>query len=1173
MRSPSISDTAARAFEPLDLSVLGAGGGQLWVSAYSRQGEVHGVPRPVPSFAGAMGGADLPGWFGSAIREAQRRGSEALEVGRVLRDLVFGVPEISSLLEQTRGVAAGRGAQLLLRLLVAPSDIAAWPWELLVDPQNPQRFLALARDAHLVRTPRARTYPARQSPIPPPLHVLLVLSSPLRSGSADDEAIFDLYGEKRALLSELRPLVERGLLLVEVEERPSVERLRSRMARQRHGFHVVHYLGHAQPTGLKLEDPQGRGRLVRAGDFSRLLQELPDLRLAVFAGCETARAPLTSAADQWPGQLSTTDHCVRDASPAVVGMQAVLPFATEKLFTRFFYQSLTAGRSIAEAMRLARLAVAGDDQVGGGLLDWAVPCLVVGGGDPGPLLDPTARATPPPPARRVSLRLDARQSDLMFFARQTELREAIDVLEGHNRVRLLQVVGGMGVGKSRLLDRAVEELDDGVARLSLKAERLLEADDPVEALCLLVEEMMRLAGRRTTARGRRDSATWWERLLEEVTEFRLAIALDDADALADEAASPLREALGALVLRRGETRVAVAAAREISSLGGDLPTSSRRVIRLQPLAWPEVWGWVRRNLPVLTRYGNEALSPYFADLGAYLELWSDLADAVSAGKAVRAEDLPDLVRDVARRVTTLPTTRPAPPPIFGEVRAVLPPLSARGTGTTGVPGTPPPGAPVPPPVPAPRVPGAPLVPPGVRPPPERPREPLRVAIAGPHTDGRTVEFSRALTAVAAQSGVGGRMVTADAPDGTSSLGQLVDLRSPFGEAGAASTAELLRWFGEAVSSGAEVILLDFGGPRPSAAWDDMLRSAGGAGRLVVAAGGHTGGPVYPAWSPGVLAVGALEADGTPTPYSVYSATEDKPEIFAPKTTDGSPLAGVPVQEGLEGTSFAALHVVMAAVLVWASDRSQQAADVRDALLQNARKGPGGVRILDTAAALQAVRRQLLLDALEWGALETGELLAETGLRSELALPLLDALEAEETLRRVAQGGVERWENPRAVYLAYEELRREVPSSPTRTASLERLVSRIRDLARRGRFDPAEVRAMWASGQEGRRIAALAAMEGRPELRDLELVLDGISASQTAFEQYHALTLARDMLPGLDGPARNRVRDAVLVQQGPEGWIQEGTDRAVVARLLLAELEPPPPQPEPATPVPPPAEGT
>ena len=1125
-------DPAGRGFEPLDLSVLGAGDRQLWVSAYSRQGEVHGVPRPIPAFPDLPGNGALQDWFGTAIRQAQRRREEALAIGAVLRDLVFGVPEIASLMEQTRGVAAARGAQLLVRLLAAPSDIAAWPWELLVDPQHPDRFLAMARDAHLVRTPRARTYPARQTPVAPPLQVLLVLSSPLLSGAGDEEAVFDLYGEKRALLAELRPLVERGLLLVEVEERPSVERLRSRMARQRNGFHVVHYLGHAQPTGLKLEDPQGRGRLVRSGDFSRLLQELPDLRLAVFAGCETARAPTTTVADVWPGQLSTTDHCVRDASPAVVGMQAVLPFATEKIFTRFFYQSLTAGRTIAEAMRLARLAVAGDDQVGGGLLDWAVPCLVVGGGDPGALLEPTARTTPPPPRRRVSLRLDARQGDLAFFARQTELREAIDVLEGHNRVRLLQVVGGSGVGKSRLLERAVEELDDGVARLSLNADRLLGAEDPVEELCKLVDEVMRLAGRRTAARGRRDSGAWWERLLEDLAEVRLAIAVDDAEKLAEDAALPIREALGALVQRRSETRLALATARELSSLGGDLPNACRRVIRLQPLAWPEVWAWIRRNLPVLTRYGNEALSPYFADLGAYLELWSDLADQVQAGRAVQAGDLSDLVKDVARRVSSLPSNRSEPPPIFGV------PGSERVVNTFA-------------PVPIRPGPASPEAPTPSR--VEHSRAPLRVAIAGPHTDGRTVEFSRATTAVAAQLGVGGRVVTGDALDGTSSLGQLVDLPSPFGTKGSASTADLLRWFDEALAARADVVLLDFGAPTPTPMWEELIRSAT-KGRLVVAAGGISEGPVYPAWFPGILAVGALEADGTPAQYSTYDPAAGKPEIFAPKTTDGSPLEGVPVRPGMEGPSFAALHVVMAAILIWASDRSQRAEDVRERLLSSARPGPGGIRILDLPAALDDVRRQLLLDVLERGALETGELLAEAGMRSELALPLLDAMAREGTVRKVTERGVERWENPRAVYQVYEELRRDVPSSDARTAALETLVERIRELARRGRFDADEVQAMWKSEQEGRRIAALAAMEGRPELQDPEIVLDGIAASRTAFEQFHALLLAREMLPGMDEGLRTRLAAAIREQTGPEGHVDGGTDRAILAAALLGALQ-------------------
>ena len=96
-----------------------------------------------------------------------------------------------------------------------------------------------------------------------------------------------------------------------------------------------------------------------------LLQQLPDLRLAVFAGCETARAPAGIDESTWPGQMSTADYCVRDACPMVIGMQAVLPFGTERLFTRVFYQAVTGGQTVAEAARLARLAIADDEHAGG----------------------------------------------------------------------------------------------------------------------------------------------------------------------------------------------------------------------------------------------------------------------------------------------------------------------------------------------------------------------------------------------------------------------------------------------------------------------------------------------------------------------------------------------------------------------------------------------------------------------------------------------------------------------------------------------------------------------------------------------------------------------------------------------------------------------------------------
>lgn len=157
--------------------------------------------------------------------------------------------------------------------------------------------------------------------------------------------------------------------------------------------------------------------------------------------------------------MSAADYCVRDACPMVVGMQAVLPFGTERILTRFFYQALTAGQPVAEALRLARLAIAGDEHAGGSLLNWAVPCLFVGGSEPGPLADPDAKAAPPARERRVALRLGVRQGELRFISRLAEVRTAVDILSGRSDARLLLVLGPSSTGKTSPLDRALEELD------------------------------------------------------------------------------------------------------------------------------------------------------------------------------------------------------------------------------------------------------------------------------------------------------------------------------------------------------------------------------------------------------------------------------------------------------------------------------------------------------------------------------------------------------------------------------------------------------------------------------------------------------------------------------------------------------------------------------------------
>jgi Ni2+-binding GTPase involved in maturation of urease and hydrogenase len=84
-----------------------------------------------------------------------------------------------------------------------------------------------------------------------------------------------------------------------------------------------------------------------------------------------------------------------------------------------------------------------------------------------------------------------RQHDPRFISRLTELRQAVDVLSTSNPVRLLQVIGSPGAGKSSLLDRAIEELDYGVTILFVSADRLLKAHDAVGDLCRYVAELIR----------------------------------------------------------------------------------------------------------------------------------------------------------------------------------------------------------------------------------------------------------------------------------------------------------------------------------------------------------------------------------------------------------------------------------------------------------------------------------------------------------------------------------------------------------------------------------------------------------------------------------------------------------------------------------------------------------
>jgi hypothetical protein len=950
-----------RAFEPFDVNVLGAQG-HLWLTVRSELGSVHGVARPWPKWPDAIPNLESPAtWLGDAVGRALRDGwKHGLALGRVLTDLVLRVPEVEALFHRTRGVAAARNTQLLVRLLAAPGEVAAWPWELLVDPQDSSHFLGLARDAHIVRAPRIRTFAIPKGLIEPPLNLLMVLSSPLQSGR-DVETPFDLYQEKRALLAELRPLIDQGLLKVVVEDRPTMERLRRCMASERRGFHLLHYLGHAHPAGLSLESRSGRARLIGSDTFAQALQQLPDLRLAVFAGCETARAPAAVAPEiEWPGSLSTVDYVARDSCPAVIGMQVVLPFGTERVLTRFFYQALVAGHPIAEALRLARLAVAGDDDAGFPLVNWAVPCLFVGSDEPGPLVDPAAKATPPERLRRVGLRLGVRQSELRFISRLSELREIVDVLSGRESARLLLVMSRVGAGKTELVDRAIEELDPAIAYLFVGTRRLLAEEDPLAELGSLATELMTQKGFEPHPRGDLDAAQWWERLIEDLAQTRLAIVIDDGEELLGEHSkmSGLRKAIGQLTQRRTETRVVIAGNGDLSKLTAEFaPEAAPKIIRLEPLAWLDVWQWIRRNLPVLTRYDEGTLTGFYAKLPR-LEQWEQLANEVADGSPEQSQ-----LAGIVARLAVGPSSAPQAPPLFGARAGLAGRAAPKERAPTPI------------------------------------ERPLRVAIAGFHTAGRSEQFAHAITKFAAKHHIGGRLVDANVPDAASALAELLDIKSPFDDSsGGAQIPDIITWLSQCKDAGADLILLDFGGERVDSL-EALVSAVRAEGHLVIAAGGNDGKPSWPAWSPDVLAIGALDANGKPASYSKPFPQDDKPDLYAPETLAGSVLVEMVEDPNMRGTSFAAMHGTAAAIAVWAIDRSLVAQGVRSMLITTASEADRGVRQIDVAKAVTATRSGLLMKALSERPLSLRELLAATGIRPEVALPLLDKLVASGELRR------------------------------------------------------------------------------------------------------------------------------------------------------------------------------
>ncbi|WP_081315281.1 S8/S53 family peptidase [Rhodococcus opacus] len=249
--------------------------------------------------------------------------------------------------------------------------------------------------------------------------------------------------------------------------------------------------------------------------------------------------------------------------------------------------------------------------------------------------------------------------------------------------------------------------------------------------------------------------------------------------------------------------------------------------------------------------------------------------------------------------------------------------------------------------------------------------------------------------------------------GESALAELLPQELAFAR-GVPSERDVCRWMEDAARADADILVFDCGNAVPTDAQNAVIARLVSEGRLVIASGDHADEPAYPAWSADAFAVGAVEDDGTLTHETPYFPDAGKPDIYAPRTITGTACERLVDRPEMDGTTFAALYVAVAAMLVWATDRDLTAQDVRALLVETATPIPAArgdtAKQLDVEAALDSARRKVIVGALGSDALELGQLLAETPIRPELAVPLLDDLVADgDRIRRVVRNGIEQYE--------------------------------------------------------------------------------------------------------------------------------------------------------------------
>ena len=117
-----------------------------------------------------------------------------------------------------------------------------------------------------------------------------------------------------------------------------------------------------------------------------------------------------------------------------------------------------------------------------------------------------------------------------------------------------------------------------------------------------------------------------------------------------------------------------------------------------------------------------------------------------------------------------------------------------------------------------------------------------------------------------------------------------------------------------------------------------------------------------------------------------------------------------------------------------------------------------------------------------------------------------------------------------------------------------LLAEPRAAAKAAPLSSEDVHEFFSSERQGLRMMAIASLQASPDPSAFDVLLDAISNSRSAFEQYHALAAARDHVPFMDKVQRQTLTDALKRQlEDPAKGIREDGSRYREVKGLLSEL--------------------